>query len=284
MKKIVALVLSLVMVLGLATTAFAADPVNTYTGLFTKETTEAGMAADAVAATLKFYKAVDNKVTTKGAYEADGNVAYYTVNDGAQAYAKVESVNDADVIVYSDAAATKVYMYLDAINAVYFGDGAVETNFGKVCGQYDEKDADYDKEATYYTAFKALYVEDKTSAIQLMVNGKLVPVSGPVSIDVVPHKAVSTADKTGKVEAISCSACGVAAAKAANFAAIPENADWFTAGDGSYWYWTATAGTTGTTSSTVQSAQTFDAGIAMYVGMSVMAAAGSAVVIGKKKD
>ena len=34
----------------------------------------------------------------------------------------------------------------------------------------------------------------------------------------------------------------------------------------------------------VTSAETFDAGIAMYVGMSVMAAAGSAVVIGKKKD
>ena len=34
----------------------------------------------------------------------------------------------------------------------------------------------------------------------------------------------------------------------------------------------------------VQSADTFDAGIAMYVGMSVMAAAGAAVVIGKKKD
>ena len=33
----------------------------------------------------------------------------------------------------------------------------------------------------------------------------------------------------------------------------------------------------------VESAQTFDAGIAMYVGMSVMAAAGSAVVL-KKKD
>ncbi|MBQ9836987.1 MAG: hypothetical protein IJO41_03215, partial [Oscillospiraceae bacterium] len=39
-----------------------------------------------------------------------------------------------------------------------------------------------------------------------------------------------------------------------------------------------------TSSSTVTSAETFDAGIAMYVGMSVMAAAGSAVVIGKKKD
>ncbi len=42
--------------------------------------------------------------------------------------------------------------------------------------------------------------------------------------------------------------------------------------------------TTPSTTKPVQSAETFDAGIAMYVGMSVMAAAGSAVVIGKKKD
>ena len=41
---------------------------------------------------------------------------------------------------------------------------------------------------------------------------------------------------------------------------------------------------TSTSTDKVQSAATFDAGIAMYVGMSVMAAAGSAVVIGKKKD
>ena len=41
---------------------------------------------------------------------------------------------------------------------------------------------------------------------------------------------------------------------------------------------------TPSTDKTVTSADTFDAGIAMYVGMSVMAAAGSAVVIGKKKD
>ena len=43
-------------------------------------------------------------------------------------------------------------------------------------------------------------------------------------------------------------------------------------------------GTTTPSTDKVTSAETFDAGIAMYVGMSVMAAAGSAVVIGKKKD
>ena len=44
------------------------------------------------------------------------------------------------------------------------------------------------------------------------------------------------------------------------------------------------SGGAASTDKTVTSADTFDAGIAMYVGMSVMAAAGSAVVIGKKKD
>ena len=46
-----------------------------------------------------------------------------------------------------------------------------------------------------------------------------------------------------------------------------------------------TAGSTPTTSgSKVDSAKTFDAGIALYVGMSISAVAGSAVVIGKKKE
>ena len=47
-------------------------------------------------------------------------------------------------------------------------------------------------------------------------------------------------------------------------------------------YWTAAVAAPEATDK-VESAQTFDAGIAMYVGMSVMAAAGSAVVL-KKKD
>ena len=34
----------------------------------------------------------------------------------------------------------------------------------------------------------------------------------------------------------------------------------------------------------VNSAKTFDAGVAMYVGMSLLSVAGGAVVIGKKKE
>ena len=49
--------------------------------------------------------------------------------------------------------------------------------------------------------------------------------------------------------------------------------------------YTLTAGsTTGTTNTTKPSPKTFDAGIAMYVGMALTSVAGSAVVIGKKKE
>ena len=41
---------------------------------------------------------------------------------------------------------------------------------------------------------------------------------------------------------------------------------------------------TGTSTTTKPSPKTFDAGIAMYVGMALTSVAGSAVVIGKKKE
>ena len=47
---------------------------------------------------------------------------------------------------------------------------------------------------------------------------------------------------------------------------------------------TAGSATTGTTTGTTTSPKTFDAGIAMYVGMALTSVAGSAVVIGKKKE
>ena len=45
-----------------------------------------------------------------------------------------------------------------------------------------------------------------------------------------------------------------------------------------------TASAAGTTTTGVSSAKTFDAGVALYAGMALMSVAGSAVVIGKKKE
>ena len=50
-------------------------------------------------------------------------------------------------------------------------------------------------------------------------------------------------------------------------------------------YYPVVGGTSSSTADkTVTSAKTFDAGIGMYVAMSVMAAAGSAVIMGKKRE
>ena len=67
--------------------------------------------------------------------------------------------------------------------------------------------------------------------------------------------------------------------KAANVASVPSGVQVVAGTD--TWYFPAAAASTTTTTS---SPKTFDAGIAMYVGMALTSVAGSAVVIGKKKE
>ena len=57
-----------------------------------------------------------------------------------------------------------------------------------------------------------------------------------------------------------------------------------TAFGGTQYILTGTATATPAGSTTTTSPKTFDAGIAMYVGMALTSVAGSAVVIGKKKE
>ena len=191
------------------------------------------------------------------------------------------SLADADIVLYSDAAGKNVMMYLKVTVTSYDGTGTVYTNFGKSCGQVT-----YTAEAgkTYYTTNAdgdaGIYVADKEGTKALMVGGKLVLVkAAPVAYTTaaVKHAAVPTV-KDGKVIGYTCATCKLAAIEAPNYMSIPKGAD-IVVGN---WYWPVAAASTPSTDK-VTSAETFDAGIAMYVGMSVMAAAGSAVVL-KKKD
>ena len=261
----------------------AAGSTNTYTGLYASATSEG--ASIVAIEHLAFFKAVDNEVDEDGAFEEYGNVAYYTVTGdqyfSGKYYVEVKTLAKADVVVYTDAAGKNVYMYLDQIeDPFYYGDGIVTKNFGTACGQYNAKNPAYDKKATYYVAFETLYVGDKVSPTEwLMVNGEMVGVDVAFD-DVVAHAPVYTRDEDGEIVAIKCSKCGAVAVEAPNFLSMPKNADRV---GNTLWYFPA-AGAIVDTETKVESAETFDAGIAMYVGMSVMAAAGSAVVIGKKKD
>ena len=275
MKKIVALVLSLVMVLGLACTAFGADVV---TAKAYKSTADGQLVAGDIDAT--FAPAVAPVLNDDGKQTNTANVAYY--NFAGYDCVVAASLADADFVLYSDVDGKNVMMYLKKAAVAYAGSGTVFTNFGKACGQVT-----YTAEAgkTYYTTNAlndaGIYVADAKGTKALAVGGNLVLVNAtPVAVTTaaVKHAAVPTV-KDGKVTGYTCAVCKIAAVEAANFMSIPKGAN--TDGLTGNWYWTAAVAPEA--SDKVESAETFDAGIAMYVGMSVMAAAGSAVVL-KKKD
>ena len=282
MKKIIATVLAMVMALALCTTAFAADTkVKGYMQLTD------GTAVQTTETTLVYKAAKDPKVVD-GKTTEQGNVAYYYI-EGAEdyKYVTVSTLAEADVVMYSklNSDSTKgegVIMYLAYVLPEYYV-GKTFTNFGDKCGQYS-KPADFDSTATYYVAEQrgddTYYVScdsDEVTA-SLMVNGKLVGVKPVSGISVVEHVAVPTVEN-GKVTGYACSKCGVKAVKAGNVASIPENAQRVT---GTLYYFAA--GTTTPSTDKNTSPKTFDAGIAMYVGMALTSVAGSAVVIGKKKE
>ena len=273
MKKIIATVLAMVMALALCCTAFAATSVTAKA--YRDTSAKDAVVKDTVAT---FYAATAAKLDKDGKQTNTANVAYYVVNDVE--YVVVGSLADADLVLYSDTDAENVMLYLAKAVVHYNGTGTEFKNFGKKCGQFDL--ANYDSAETYYTTNekgnKALYMADEDGVDALMVGGKLINVT-LVAADAtatVQHVAIPTV-KDGKVVGYTCSVCGLAAVKAANYASIPDGAQIITGN----WYFPAAA--SGNTNSN-SSPKTFDAGIAMYVGMALTSVAGSAVVIGKKKE
>ena len=276
MKKIIATVLAMVMALALCSTAFAATTVQAKAYQFTDKSD-----AEKKPVTATFYAATAATLDKNGKQEKPANIAYYVVMDTE--YVVVSSLADADLVLYGDTDATSVMLYLAKTNPHYSGTGTVFTNFGKGCGQVNL--SGYDKDKTYYTTNakgdKNIYVtSDAATAVSLMVGGKLVSVvpTGMTTENTVEHTAIPTV-KDGKIVGYTCSNCKCTAVKAANVASIPSDAQRI--GD-TLWYFPAAASST--TATTTGSPKTFDAGIAMYVGMALTSVAGSAVVIGKKKE
>ena len=275
MKKIIATVLAMVMALALCTTAFAAtgDTVEGYL-----KGTNVG--ASAVKTTLTYTGNTDPK-TTDGKTVA-GVYAHYTEATYGD-YIVVNSLADATAVLYSDEACKNVIMYLGQVEVVSYFTGKVYNDFADVCGKFD-KPASYDATKTYYTyedngttKLAVAAGSSETADKLLTVDGKVVRVV-TLAATKVQHTAVPTV-KDGKITGYTCSKCKAVAVEAPNYASIPAGAD--TTNLTGNWYWT-----TSTTPSTDKntSPKTFDAGIAMYVGMALTSVAGSAVVIGKKKE
>ena len=298
MKKIIATVLAMVMALALCTTAFAA-PVAGYTGYTRGGEKLMANATDAESFSVEAHEATFNKAT--GA----GNVAYYTVSDATAAntayngdYTKADKT-DFDLQLTKAGAST---LYLKHVNdgAVYVAKVEAFTKIGDKCGQLDvDADGTYYVNTSKYTDTNSVtkdagevyfMASDATGAVYVLLNGKLVSVTLADEQTLVGHTWVAVV-KDGKGVSYKCSDCGTVASIYKTYAAAKasglKNVEAFVNDDGETIYLAYTDGKTDNTKPTdtnKPSPKTFDAGIAMYVGMALTSVAGSAVVIGKKKE
>ena len=297
MKKIIATVLAMVMALALCTTAFAA-PVAGYTGY-----TRGGDKLMADATNAESFSVEANEAAFDKATGA-GNVAYYAVSGATGAanadyngdYIKADKT-DFDLQLTKSGAST---LYLKHVNkgAEYVAKVEAFTKIGAKCGQLD-----VDAGGTYYVntskytdtngtkdAGEAYFMaSDAQDALYVLLNGKLVSVTLADEQTLVGHTWVAV-EKDGKVVSYKCSDCGTVASIYKTYAAAKasglKNVEAFVNDDGETIYLAYTDGKTDTTKPAdgTSSPKTFDAGIAMYVGMALTSVAGSAVVIGKKKE
>ena len=233
-------------------------------------------------------KAANANITKKvvgNAIAADGTVTYTatTYSDGANVYVEVDSA----VADYKLVQGNMVVAYMVNLADVGYVPTTTKTVTSYVaavekaaCGQYSK--------ATYPAG---VYMIDGKAyaaggANWALYNGKFVNYGGVATA--VPHTyAVNTYNTTDKsVATLKCSVCKqvftvLTPAQVKTMA--PSAFTVATVGNTDYFIAVATAPVVTPSTDKVTSAETFDAGIALYVGMSVMAAAGSAVVL-KKKD
>ena len=285
MKKIIATVLAMVMALALCTVAFA-DTTTTYEKVYTNDGKEIALQEETAVTIVSILAKKDVSVK--------GYTITFTAADSDKSLNDVSCVAgtaaDYDLKVTKDG---KAPLYLTkAPNATlkYNSTGKVYTNIGDKCEQLDVTDTSL----TYYvvtdedTDTNTYYVAEAGAGTNLLVDGKLVAVRqlmvGNVAQGLTKHTwKVASYDKDDKVATYKCKECGtvatvyktVEAAEAAG-ATMTDTKDGYVIG------WVN--GKTETKTDSTTSPKTFDAGIAMYVGMALTSVAGSAVVIGKKKE
>ena len=289
MKKIVALVLSLVMALSLCAVAFAATYSDAYAWgpegwkkfdlngvaisyTSPKETKEDGKV---VAGSLGFYK-VDKYSSLPLIEVAKGDATFQMKVDGKVVYLAATDVIAYEAVGKSVKAGTKCGDY--AKNEVGMFPGYGDDTLMEVDGDLYYETGDHEDVAVLLNG-EVVFAEKDPEPVKVPHNWY--SVDGKVSIDT-EAEALKLAEVKGTV---LCKNCNVKATVTKGRDAIPTNATVWQFGQDVYMYWTdGAADSTTTDKDGVTSAKTFDAGIAMYVGMSLLSVAGGAVVIGKKKE
>ena len=229
------------------------------------------------------------KVTDKVSVTAGGKttVTYTatTYSDDANVYVEVDS----SVATHKLVKGNTIVAYLVNLADVGYVPTTTETVANYVAAVKDAKCGEYSK--TLYPdgvfMIDGVAYEAGVGNNWALYNGKFVNYGAKANAVAHTYTAntYNTADKS--VATLKCPACKqvftvltanqVKTMTPASFAKV-------TATDGNSYFIAVAVASAGTTTDKVQSAETFDAGIAMYVGMSVMAAAGSAVVLKKRED
>ena len=293
MKKIIATVLAMVMALALCTTAFAATKTESkidktgYSLLDVKDNSTITIDGN------EFTKTVtDKEVVTSG---SKTTTTYY-----ADKY--VITVNGVETPFYACDAAIAEYKLVKGSTVVFLtkvdlskGTDKVATAYVEAKDAADRKCGDVTEDS--YTIEGKNYPAKGTDLAVL--NGKFVTYNAAGETTTVSHdftKALKktpgyfTTDTKGVVNTVKCETCGksfnVVKTVDKTYTGSVETVT-FVGETTTMYVLTGTATATpegGTSTTTKPSPKTFDAGIAMYVGMALTSVAGSAVVIGKKKE
>ena len=314
MKKIIATVLAMVMALALCTTAFAADAITDKAGVATANT------GDTVAAAVTWNNTGKALTATKSTnapmdtyWTADGEGLYYVWNADMAKFVQITN-NEKAVIDAGYDKTTKLVLDKNAVAATCTDAGSLFNVYSKVDGS-----ASY-----VLVSDVVAYNAKQTNDANKIAEPDTKYFFGTKSSNVVAYYAAGTgADQvdyalkaghvlvkdgttygTAKSDVYKCAICGSRfvvgptvdtgdlksefytydAATVASYAnehgillknILRSNATLYLVEAGK----TTTPSTDKNTSP-----KTFDAGIAMYVGMALTSVAGSAVVIGKKKE
>ena len=286
MKKIIATVLAMVMALALCTTAFAADNYDLYLANSTNISGKVIAANGAVAE--KTNKTIT--ITAAASYsDGTGNLEYLTDADSV-IYVKTTTPTVADYAV-TVTGKKDILFYVTKVDAapMYAASAKAFTDFGYKCGQVVNNDNSKYYEITTGADAGKVYKATDNGTLSVLVDGKLVKLDNTAAAAVKEHNWSVSASKVenGKViptEAV-CGICGSKSTAIYETGKAPAGSKVETL-NGVTGYVVVPNGTstTPTTGTTNKSPKTFDAGIAMYVGMALTSVAGSAVVIGKKKE
>ena len=318
MKKIIATVLAMVMALALCTVAFAANPIENKADVPNAEdgaTVAADKAWNNTGKALTATKSVpSNNLLTGGTYwTADNEGLYYVWNADMAKFVQITN-NEKAVIDAGYDKTTKLVLDKNAVAATCTDAGSLFNVYSDVAGNasyvlvsdvvaYNAKQTkDADKIAE--PATKYFFGTKSSNVVAYYAAG-----TGANQVDYAlkaGHVLVKdgTTYGTAKSDVYKCAICGnryvigptvdtgdlksefytYDAATVASYAnehgILLKNI----LRDNATLYLVEAGKTTTPSTDTNKSPKTFDAGIAMYVGMALTSVAGSAVVIGKKKE